>query len=314
MATMKLTHSLLALCVATAAACSPPDEGDEALGVRDLESVAPNGLSFNGLSFNGLSFNGLSFNGLSFNGATLNGLSFNGLSFNGSELVGVDAQGVERQGAELVGVEVQGSFSNGSTLPIRIDGARSAGDIWFYKLSYPTDAGRLSPCGVDAAGAPIEAIALAGRWDTRQGVPGAGGRIDDPSAFIFACRGASIAKCVELGYKPWSSAGGVSLRDHHQACVRMLRADYCGDGKSWTIDGTLINLYDGLGLQTDAMKWIMEAEWTAAGTRFISKESHTRIKMKKHEAPACLAPLVSKDTGKWSHFSTGTLVMSEYKK
>jgi ADYC domain-containing protein len=315
---------LCVLGLLAAAACAPADEGNDNVGERSLESVSPNGLSFNGLSFNGLSFNGLSFNGLSFNGlsfnglsfngATLNGLSFNGLSFNGSELTGVDAGGVERQGAELVGVELQGTLSNGSTFPVRIDGARSVGDVWFYQLSYPTDAGRQSPCGVDAAGAPVEAIALEGRWDTRQGVPGAGGWVDDPNAFSFACRGASVAKCVEMGYEPWSSAGGVSLRDHHQACVRMLRADYCGDGTSWTIDGTLINLYDGLGIQTDAMNWTIEAEWTAAGARSVSKESHTRIKMKKGEAPACLSGIVLPDAGKVAHFSTGTLLMSEYKK
>ena len=30
--------------------------------------------------------------------------------------------------------------------------------------------------------------------------------------------------------------------DHHQACVRMVRADYCGDGRSWTVNGRRVNL------------------------------------------------------------------------
>jgi len=306
-----------------ASACAPADDG-ESVGDRDLESVAANGLSFNGLSFNGLSFNGLSFNGLSFNGlsfnglsfngASLNGLSFNGLSFNGSELVGIDAEGTERRGAGLVGAELQGLFSDGSALPMRVDGARAEGDVWFYQISAPSDAGRWSPCGVDAAGAPVEAIALAGRWDTRKGVPGGGAWVDDSSAFTFACRGASIAKCVELGYEPWSSVGNVSLRDYHQACVRMLRADYCGDGSSWTVDGTLINIYDNLGIQQDAEKWKTEAEWTPAGARLVSKENQTRVKLHKHSTPSCFKQLVSKDAGDISHFAAGALLFSEYKK
>ena len=51
---------------------------------------------------------------------------------------------------------------------------------------------------------------------------------------------------MELGYKPWKTVGGVSLRDHHQTCTRVLRADYCGNGVSHTQDGTLINIWDTL--------------------------------------------------------------------
>jgi len=138
--------------------------------------------------------------------------------------------------------------------------------------------------------------------------------VDDSSSFTFACRGASIAKCVELGYEPWSSVGNVSLRDYHQACVRMLRADYCGDGSSWTVDGTLINVYDNLGIQHDSEKWKTEAEWTPAGARLVSKENHTRVKLHKHSAPNCFDQLVSKDAGDVSHFAAGALLFSEYKK
>ena len=43
---------------------------------------------------------------------------------------------------------------------------------------------------------------------------------------------------------------GRPLRDHYNACVRMLRADYCGDGRSWTRDGTLIDMWDDHRIQT----------------------------------------------------------------
>jgi ADYC domain len=45
------------------------------------------------------------------------------------------------------------------------------------------------------------------------------------------------------------------LQNHLTACTRMLRADDCGDGKSWTVTGALINLYDGIGVQIDPQSW-----------------------------------------------------------
>jgi hypothetical protein len=57
---------------------------------------------------------------------------------------------------------------------------------------------------------------------------------------------------VRTGYKPWvRAADGTPLWDHHQACVRMFRADYCGDGVPTTRDGTMIDMYGGLGLEVE---------------------------------------------------------------
>src|SRR6202162_534078 len=37
-------------------------------------------------------------------------------------------------------------------------------------------------------------------------------------------------KCVRYGYHPWEQApDGRPMRDYYDACVRMVRADYCGD-------------------------------------------------------------------------------------
>src|SRR5207244_135325 len=40
------------------------------------------------------------------------------------------------------------------------------------------------------------------------------------------------------------------LKDYHQACTRMARADYCGNGTSHTVEGNLIDMYDNLGIRT----------------------------------------------------------------
>lgn len=50
----------------------------------------------------------------------------------------------------------------------------------------------------------------------------------------------------------------------------MVRADYCGDGTSYTQNGTPIDLYDGLILQVDTEPgWLVDAEWGTAGARCV---------------------------------------------
>ena len=46
----------------------------------------------------------------------------------------------------------------------------------------------------------------------------------------LACEGGAITKCIRWGYQPWAQHSGSSLKELHQACTRMARADYCGTG------------------------------------------------------------------------------------
>lgn len=73
---------------------------------------------------------------------------------------------------------------------------------------------------------------------------------------------------MRLGYKPWKSLpDGTSLWDYHQACTRLLRADYCGNRHSRTRNGTLIDIYDRIGIQADepARGMSFEAAWGPGG-------------------------------------------------
>jgi hypothetical protein len=97
-----------------------------------------------------------------------------------------------------------------------------------------------------------------------------------------------------------------SLAPYHQACTRLLRADYCGNGTSYTVDGTLLNLYDGVGIQADTERWNLEAEWTEGGARCMA-----RRRLSSSASPTCQASLQSASCGASSHFSTGTLLMNE---
>jgi hypothetical protein len=121
-------------------------------------------------------------------------------------------------------------------------GCRANCDVWLYDVQIPgvLDAGG-QPTRLCGAGE--HAIALAGTWDhTGEFAPSS-------TLFTFACTGGTIAKCTRWGYRPWDTAfmsNGVAapLAPYHQACVRAATADYCADGRSWTRNGTLVDIYD----------------------------------------------------------------------
>jgi ADYC domain len=117
----------------------------------------------------------------------------------------------------------------------------------------------------------------------RQGFPIAGrpradGMLEqaEPGIFELACTSGALGKCVRFGYPPWASAGGTALREVYNACIRMVRADYCGDGTPTTKDGVRIDIYDDFGIQNEP-EMDFEAGWTAQGAAGVR---HVRVKEK----------------------------------
>jgi hypothetical protein len=101
----------------------------------------------------------------------------------------------------------------------------------------------------------------------------------EPGVFELTCTSGAQAKCVRFGYRPWQQTpDGQSMRNYHDACVRMARADYCGDGRSWTRAGTLIDVWDEHGIQKSETQgdpsFSFEAGWTPAGAACVAR---TRI-------------------------------------
>jgi hypothetical protein len=317
-----LTPSFLLLLLAVAA-CGGGETTELAPSSRASALTASNGHSLNGHSLNGHSLNGHSLNGHSLNGVSLNGVSLNGHSLNGTALQGSQLVGVTDNwkfiaGTQFAGASIAGVLSDGSTLPMRVDGVSkgtgSNSDVWFYDVSYRSDEGWLPLCGTDAAGAPLAAIPLAGTWDYSEGTRTGGSWTSSSTSFTFACRLNALAKCAEMGYKPWATVNRTSLRDHHQACTRMIRADYCGNGLSWTLDGRLINLYDSLGIQTDTDRWTFEAEWKPDGARCLTLPRVVELKTVFGVVDQCiLQKVLNLGCGAKSHFSSGTLIMNEYR-
>ena len=137
----------------------------------------------------------------------------------------------------------------GRSLTFRIDSIEAdprdrEGEVFLYGLSVrePGSPHFVDYCAPDAEGRS-RAIPLQGSW-TAAGAPSAAS-----DKLTFACTSGAIGKCVRMGYKPWKTVAGQSLAPLHAACVRLVRADYCGDGRSHTRDGTRIDIWDRLGVQ-----------------------------------------------------------------
>jgi hypothetical protein len=251
----------------------------------------------------------------------------------GKKNQGESLQGKKNQGESLPGTELSSSLSGFSYLAdhdatqLRIEHGRLVGNtngLQGTRLTgYPADGGAaasvfIAGSDVDArapdtelydvrvgaldgpslcAGESAEermAIALPGTWDAR------GDHHDDADRFTFACRRGVLSKCYFWGYRWWDTNEGAPLAIYHQACTRMARADYCGDGTPHTLDGTWIDGYDRMNLgpdgelgETGVMVFadnpamLVEAGWDAEGAVCLSKLRWSTIPLD----PACRARL-----------------------
>jgi ADYC domain len=183
------------------------------------------------------------------------------------------------QGPELAGATIFVSFLDAAQ-PRRIrlatiipDPMDRQGEVLLYDMQLldPTTGAATPLCEHDVDGKHW-AFPLSGQWD------GEGRRVSE-KGFTLTCAADAQGKCVRFGYKPWETAnGGVSLAEFHQACVRMVRADYCGN-EGTTRNGMLIDLYDRLGIQRraktaghDGLRF--EAAWNTQGAVCVA---HTRV-------------------------------------
>lgn len=265
----------------------------------------------------------------------LNGISLNGPDLEARHITAVSLENVVIKNKKTTDLDLKGTklkhlnqledalftaiLDDGSPLGLRIDAVeaqpdRADPDVIHYFVSYQTDTGWEPLCGEDDAGMPVGAIPLQGYWDYSEGTETGGSKIEDDTMFTFACDGFVLHKCVDAGYKPWeevvvcespSNCDTVSLAAQHQACTRMLRADYCGDGTSYTENGVLVALYDGLGIRVDSEDWDIEAEWDEDGAICMNQDRVETL------VPTCMDYLVDETCGSPDHFQDGVLLISE---
>jgi hypothetical protein len=226
-------------------------------------------------------------NGSRLTGVALSGSSVNGAALDGVRFTGMDLGGTALKDVTLKGTTLSAVLADGSEVTLRIDDVipTADADILNYRISHVGSRGASTPiCGLDVDGTEMMSFPLAGRYDQSVGTPTGGSFIADATQFSLACKGSAVAKCAELGYKPFKTAKecnslgqchDVSLAPLHQACVRMVRADYCGDGASHTYIGTEIDVFDTFRIKNEdpTVPGSIEAEWGVDGATCVL---HTR--------------------------------------
>ena len=260
---------MLGLSSLAIAACAEAREDDASAGAGACEpdpeapatppsagGLAPRRLAVNGTNLNRIALNGSNLNRIALNGVVLNGIDLNGVALNRIALNGTAATGgVQVEGAAanelvatagsetlagdaFVGARIPGQGIDGTSIELTVTAFErsAAGDIAWYALEHE---------GVNLCGEPgAKGMFLAGIWDERAAWHDAltvgGARL----SATFSCATGVLAKCVTWGYAPWTVGA-----DLHQSCTRMARADYCGDGRSFTKDGTVIDVQDTRGVQ-----------------------------------------------------------------
>jgi hypothetical protein len=226
------------------------------------------------------------------NGLWPNGGTIENVTFDGSLIKGV-VSGKAISGADFIGATfpvLMPGTTDTVLVTIRIDDASkdvTYPDLWWYRMSYKTmkDTSFSSLC-LDSTGAPDVLVPLNGMyWDAATL-----SRVDSPNVVTLSCREGVLGKCAHIGYRPWGTGTScnasdksqcmqVSLRDYHQACTRMLRADYCGNGSPHTLNGTIIDVFDYLQppIQLREETWDMESRWLPTGAMCLSKPRHPEL-------------------------------------
>ncbi len=191
----------------------------------------------------------------------------------------------------LKGVVLTLGDGSGKQRRIRIDSVEPdpkdpQGEVMLYGLSEqdPESGAWRNACLPDPDGRRL-GFPLAGSFTSDGRYQPAAGKL------LIACTGGAEGKCVRFGYKPWGRApDGASLAPYYQACVRLVRADYCGDGVGHTRNGTPIDIFDRIGVQRDerAEGMTLEAAWGPNGAVCVR---HTRLRdVLSRDALAGLCP------------------------
>ncbi|MBK7862591.1 MAG: hypothetical protein IPJ65_29080 [Archangiaceae bacterium] len=196
----------------------------------------------------------------------------NGAWYSGAALVGLTVTGYAAQDLGLAPGEV-------GIWELRIDEAfpdpvqglnminaseaadlRSNSELWLYRVSKRpanTTTAWTSLCSVKYSDDPIHwwvetpdsrtATFVPGWWRQAQGYT----YTTDSNIFSYACHDGVGTKCQRWGYKPykWGYKNGswVQFQELYSACVRAATADYCGEGISYTRNGTRVDVWDNYG-------------------------------------------------------------------
>ena len=202
-------------------------------------------------------------------------LAFETVSAHGTSFEAMTSDGRTLRSPDLVGAVV--GFGQGASLTrVRIDAvwrdSASDGAVLLHAFSVQrSDGSWVTLCDTAPDGSRA-GFPLAGRWS-------ADGRlIPAPDGMLeIVCTSGAQGKCVRLGYRPWKRLpDGSSMLPVFNACVRMMRADYSGNGVPTTRDGTMIAISDRFGVNSSPFShgFDFEAGWDERGAVCVH---HPRI-------------------------------------
>lgn len=242
-----------------------------------------------GVSLQGSTMQGASYQGSNPQGSKLQGASYQGTTFgiealNGLRLAVVDGAAVTmRDGTLVAGTRIGAAALRDIELVGRTGELEFSVVIESVATSDGSERIAIVAGGAPACGEGLAGMFVPGHWDET------GAHVLADDELTYACMDGVIAKCVSWGYAPWQV--GAEL---HQTCTRLARADYCGDGHPWTLDGTLIDIYDTQGVQIPVHdpELSFEAAWGVNGALCVNA---TRYDITDGDGetvlPACFAAL-----------------------
>jgi len=178
------------------------------------------------------------------------------LTVDGAELVLTTNDGRVLRSPQLVGSTLAIGGREVRLIGVERD-SLSRDVLWHRFVVSSPDAGDVVPlCEVDASGGRL-AMPL----------------LDEHGHVQFVCSSGAIVKCIRWGYRPSRPAAPGSARQVlHDACVRMVRADYGGDGRTATRDGTRIQFCDRLGVNPcSGERGALEAAWSPGGASCVAR-------------------------------------------
>jgi hypothetical protein len=263
-----------------------PIEPDRVLRAAKPPGEKEQGSTLQGSTMQGRPVQGENDQGRPLQGSTMQGTVLGIEALDGMRLALADGSApvVVQQGRLVAGDQT----SAAALRHIALVGTSSIGETFTVVIDAVVTIDGSERISIVAGGAPVcsegqAGMFVPGRWDD------SGAHSIDGDEITYACMDGVIAKCVSWGYAPWDV--GAEL---HQTCTRLARADYCGDGQPWTMNGTFIDVYDVLGVQDPVHdpEFSFEAAWGEDGAICVNA---TRYDITGADGetvlPACFAGL-----------------------
>jgi hypothetical protein len=226
------------------------------------------------------------------------------LTVKDGEFVAYSPGGPVAEGEKMVGWSLLVTI-NGKADQVQILGYQ-AGPVSQYALAMRDGEGvmkNICPSFADSPSEPASTLIFGERYDfeTKEVIA------EQESWVNFACRGEALFKMKAMGYVPDETKA-----IHRQATLKMLTADYCGSGHSFTEDGTPLIMQNNegtIGKDAGELGGEVEALWNEYGALCLTTP---RLASLDEIAEHCTLPVCDEELiAKGADFAWRTWVPAE---